>query len=180
MTACGHGPFCRECMAATLTLQVHASCRLPATVPCPLHQGCCYFSKGRHPWLGMRACMHACMRATRDEGWAASLHVHASQIRQTPGRAAQGGDAAEGSCPICRGGLTPARVYSRAQLRALAPAPIDLASDDEEGTPPEDGARVLVSSTKLDNIVAALEWFRACAFPPSHILMYFINYEDNV
>ena len=75
---------------------------------------------------------------------------------------AQGGDAAEGPCPICRGVLTPALVYSAAQLRALAPAPIDLASsDDEEEGAPEDGARIFVSSSKLDAIVAALEQARA-------------------
>lgn len=81
--------------------------------------------------------------------------------------APQGGDAAEGTCPLCRGNLTPAKMYTRAQLRALAPAPIELDCDEEEekeGTPPEgrgEAVRLFVSSTKLDAIVAALEQSRA-------------------
>ena len=92
-------------------------------------------------------------------------------------RAQGGGDVAEGRCPLCRGALTAASLYTAAQLQPVKTPVIELSDSDdesaweaawkppapkpeaeeEEGTP---GEREFVSSTKLDAVVAALEQCR--------------------
>ena len=66
----------------------------------------------------------------------------------------QGGDAAEGTCPLCRGDLCPAKLFSPAQLQPPAPAPQSESAAEPSCTagavdaPLEE--EVFMSSTKLD------------------------------
>ena len=64
--------------------------------------------------------------------------------------AAQGGGAAEGTCPLCRADLNPAKIFSPAQLQPLAPAPKTNLEPDEQPEEP------FVSSTKLDTCAERL------------------------
>jgi hypothetical protein len=66
----------------------------------------------------------------------------------------QGGDAAEGTCPLCRGNLCPAKLFSPAQLQPPAPAPQSESAPESSSAagavdaPLEE--ELFVSSTKLD------------------------------
>ena len=64
--------------------------------------------------------------------------------------AAQGGAAAEGTCPLCRANLSPAKIFSPAQLQPPEPAP----KPDLE--PGEQHEEAFVSSTKLDTCAERL------------------------
>ena len=85
---------------------------------------------------------------------------------------------AEGRCPLCRGALTAAQLYTAAVLQPVKTPVIELGDSDDENdweaawkppapkTEPEEeegtpGEREFVSSTKLDAVVAALEQCRA-------------------
>ncbi|CAL8469222.1 g8763 [Coccomyxa elongata] len=82
----------------------------------------------------------------------------------------QGGDQAEGTCPLCRANLSPAKIYAAAQLRP--PAPFDI---EEEAAALEafkntgkDGSggdwfqeQRFVSSSKLDAVMRLLEQYCA-------------------
>lgn len=78
---------------------------------------------------------------------------------------AQGGDQAEGTCPLCRAELAPAKLYSAAQLQP--PAPIDIEEEaaalDAAKQPDDDWAleeERFISSSKLDAVVRLLEQYR--------------------
>lgn len=59
----------------------------------------------------------------------------------------QGGDAAEGTCPLCRADLSLAKLFSPAQLQA--PAPATDPELEQKAEPPMEEPD-FVSSTKLD------------------------------
>ena len=64
--------------------------------------------------------------------------------------AVQGGGAAEGTCPLCRADLNPAKIFSPAQLQPPEPAPKpDLEPDEQH-------EEAFVSSTKLDTCAERL------------------------
>ena len=64
--------------------------------------------------------------------------------------AAQGGAAAEGTCPLCRADVNLAKIFSPAQLQPLEPAPEPDLEPDEQPEEP------FVSSTKLDTCAERL------------------------
>ena len=95
---------------------------------------------------------------------------------------AQGGDQAEGTCPLCRANLSPAKLYSAAQLRP--PEPLDIEEEaaalEASKNGDKDGGnnggdwfqeQHFVSSSKLDAVMHLLEQYCACATPPSGSLI---------
>ncbi|BDA45031.1 Helicase-like transcription factor [Coccomyxa sp. Obi] len=99
----------------------------------------------------------------------------------------QGGDQAEGTCPLCRANLSPAKIYTAAQLQPLMPIDIEeeAAALDASKANNKDGGgdwfqeqERFVSSSKLDAVMRLLEQY--CAedeaagpgAPPTKIIVF--------
>ncbi|KAK9908100.1 hypothetical protein WJX75_002756 [Coccomyxa subellipsoidea] len=77
----------------------------------------------------------------------------------------QGGDQAEGTCPLCRAELAPAKLFSAAQLQPPAPKDIEEEAAELEAAKGKDDDWALeeerfVSSSKLEAVVRLLEQYR--------------------
>lgn len=87
----------------------------------------------------------------------------------------QGGDQAEGTCPLCRANLSPAKIYTVEQLRPSAPfdieeeaAALEASKTNDKGGSGGDWFQEqrFVSSSKLDAVMRLLEQYCACATSP--------------
>ena len=77
----------------------------------------------------------------------------------------QGGDQAEGTCPLCRAELAPAKLFSAAQLQPPAPKDIEEEAAELEAAKGKGDDWALeeerfVSSSKLEAVVRLLEQYR--------------------